>query len=332
MFMPNLQTLARQAQRRIAAAWLVRQLAWRSAVFLVIAVAASTLEGFTRQPLLAILCPLSGMMLTLGLVYSLRQIPRRRQVLILLDEQFGLHELLSTAYAIPQAIDAFAAAVVAQAESAAAQVRQRRVDAGGYAARYWIMAMVCLGLLPMTHAMTRAPAPGDDVPGTQPTPAGLAEQKLDPQSRQAMLLRQSKQFTGETPESPGGEHVTNAPQTQDTPPGQATARPTRSESAGKSPGGGMAVGHPSLTPPPDWRPAGSDHRPGNDPSASTGGGAKRTDNGARDPTGAVSQERTVRPPTANQKRTDAPNAEGNQGINAQSMPDEYQDVIRRYFR
>ena len=328
------EQLLHRSWRRFALAHIVRELAKRGVALLVLAVVAGSLEhyfawaGLSPQLLL-----LAGVLLALDLARSLRHLPTPLQVALALDAQLGSHELFSTALALQhnQSSDkGFVAAILSQADSVAARIRQDQVRAGGYAARYWIMMLLCAGVMPMVWG-----EPAYHLDKQLPAENKLPEEILpqDMQTRQALLLRQLRQAGNLAPGSENipSEELTKLEQRPETSPGTATARPGKSDFAGSTPGGGLAAGRGELPPIVPPLAAGHNFAPPTEASASIpGAGAAIPASEGKTASGQVTQTPSTPTPVTSGQTSLAP--EAGQTEAQTPIPSKYQDVVKAYFR
>ena len=250
----------------------------------------------------------------------LRHMPTLAAAALEVDRQMGLHELLSSAV-LADGREDLSGCVVAAARQKADEVGITQLKAGSTGTPMWIAALLIAGLLPLLYRSSAAASgkitdqtAGADVP-VQRAARGTAASAVGAQRR---LNREGQ--------TPGASAITVAAASDSQRPVEVGRRPTRSDPAGLSAGGGLAQGSMTAppTPPAIVAPVASDLGKG---SASGSGSAQANSAGADAGIGQVASTK-AQAGVANESPSIA---QGHGTVNAESFPESYRDVLKAYF-
>lgn len=315
----ELHRLVRRFRGRVVWARGVRAVAEAGAGVAAVCLLAAVAQRVTGS---ALLVPTAMVGVCAGVVWVLvrgLRWPTAEAVALEIDRQCGLKELISSAV-MAEGQDGFDRCVVAEAREAAKQVRAEKLDYGSMGTAAWVAMLLIGGLLPVVY---RAPASEKREMGSD----GVAGNETVDGSREGVQRRQTAEQAGDerraeagaTPMDPGREGQEGAT--------AAAARPTRSEMAGVSAGGGLAQSEGSTA---AMLPTGVDSQQGErGMEGGVGGGRPDTSmtgtgSGGGLVTGNGSQ-------AAEAVAGAGADVERDGTADAQKMPEAYRDVLKAYF-
>ncbi len=316
----TVENLARKARRRLLASYLARELAWRALVVLV-AMAICRLLGWTWAIPLA-----ASVILLLHLLVRWRG-PTLLSAAIEVDRQLALKELISTALVSHDEEEEMARATAQRAEEVAAGIDPAVLDPGGYGLRYWIAALILLGLLPLVPQASEEPF----VAQSPQHIARSAQQQATPQENELMAAMRniSRRRPTAPPGSASSDFASDMFAGEDVVGQPSEASGTRSDAEPRMAGAGLATGgtHQPAAGQPDFNITARGDVAGTD-GPGTGAGQASSEAGESIGSGVVASKVTE---SEDQQTTGTALPGTHAQPDLRAIAPEYRAIIRAYY-
>jgi hypothetical protein len=299
----------------------IRLLAMAALCVAAVCLASAILQRITGTELLARSTVVAAIAAAVAVMFQLRHMPRLAAAALEIDRQGNLRELLSSAV-LAEHPDRLSACVIAAAEQKAAEVDVGQLSAGSLGTPVWIGALLIAGFLPLAYRppATVSQKATDEIadvvtPAERRSPGAVAPSH----SEQRQLLQEGQTL--------GASAITIAAVSDRQQQLAASRRPTKSDTAGMSAGGGLAQGATTTPPaaPPTIAPT-----PGDSGGTSTAAGSGSAGTSPAGTTAGVGQVAAASERTGLQPGSSAA-GQGQGTIDAQSFPESYRDVLKAYF-
>lgn len=315
-----LSILLARFRRRLIAARVMRLIGTAAALLAAACLAGALVGRISGAQLLARTISIAVIAAGLPAIVRLRRLPTIAAAALEIDQQKNLYELLSSAV-LADGHEDLSDCVTAAARQKAGEVDVAQLKAGSQGTSMWIAALLIAGLLPLLHRSPVATSlgladevAGIDAPAQQKSPRATASSD----STQRRLSQEAQ--------TPGAAAITvpdAADQQQST---AASRRPSRSDTAGISAGGGLAQGPAAAPPVPPTIVMPLVGDPGRG-TAQGSGTVRANSTGDGDGIGQVS---TTRGNVGAGDKTPAV-AQEHGTVSAESFPESYRDVLKAYF-
>ncbi len=277
--------------------------------------------------------------LVCGIVFRLVRRPRLLATLIDADRQLGLHDLISTAWAIRhQSDDPFAVAVLAEAEQRLANLSTSSVVLGRLGRRGWGGAVLTTALLLTMGLVSNNPVDTQASAAVNPMALRNAQRRVAMNERRlGMSTANATEAEPFLPDYPGGHNDNRDPMANtaamkiagnsaDGNDGNETADPSGT-------GGGSAKSNNSKTGG-NLNPTGSNARGHENGAAAGGVGSAGNAGGKRGSSGAAAGDSATNAgdaPWQSDSWLDA-QAAAERAIRSGAVPAGYEEIVREYFR
>lgn len=319
-----IENLIRVARRRLLLAYLSREGAWR-VLAITLALFISKWGG-----------PLRIMPWLVAIGVAIHWIirwhsPSGLAAAIEVDRQFSLQELISSGLATSDT-SGMGAATRSQAERAAETIDPGLLNLGRLGLRYWIAALLLLGIV---LAMPGSPLAPAERTGTTSEPA-TANDDQDRRARAPVIppigsaVRSAHHPAG----AAAADFVQSDDQSDDFTPGRAGGQRPRAQADSRSAGGGLATGGRTGPRPPNPSSAitaSADNATGEKPSASAG--QSSSNDGKVAGSGILSRDPPPHSTGVDTSENSSPEVAPGSPASpaARIVPPRYREIVREYF-